>query len=366
MTTNNNSTLQSAELQFDASCPGCHASIEFNPEVGKLKCPYCGFETDIPQPEKEEEQVAQELDFKTAEARENVDWGTNTKNIICQECGAESIYDALQVADSCPYCGSNQVMESSAKNTLAPNGVCTFEVTHRQAGENFQKWVGGKWFMPKEAKLSAKPDAFRGVYLPYWTFDTKTSSRYSAQYGRYRDVKDKEGKVTRETDWFNTMGFYQHFVDDHLVCATTRYKNHMLKQIEPFHMDKNKAYRPEYMSGYLAERYSVGLDDGWEIAQKEISKQLRQKIMNKIKADHQADTVKDLKISTTHDDISYKYLTLPVWMSSFKYDGKVYHFMVNGQTGKVAGETPTSVMRVMIAVAMTILVIAAIWFMLSR
>lgn len=365
MASNEERTMQAAELQFDASCPSCHASIEFNPEVGKLKCPYCGYEADIPAPENEQEQVAQELDFHSAEARGNVDWGTDTKNIICQECGAESIYDALQVADTCPYCGSNQVMESAGKDTLAPNGVCTFEVTHRQAAEHFEKWIGGKWFTPRAAKESAQPDAFQGVYLPYWTFDTKTSSRYSAKYGRYRDTKDKDGNVKRETDWFNCTGLYQQFFDDHLVCATTRYEKGMLKQIEPFHMDKNKAYRPEYMSGYLAERYSVGLDDGWEIAQTEIGQSLRQKITEQIKETYDADTVKELKISTTHDDVTYKYLTLPVWLSSFKYDNKIYSFMVNGQTGKVAGEAPTSKLRVTIAIVIVLLIIAAIWLMLQ-
>ncbi|UZM97883.1 hypothetical protein OL548_23515 [Lysinibacillus sp. MHQ-1] len=38
------------------------------------------------------------------------------------------------------------------KNTLAPNGVCAFEVTDKQAGEHFQKWIKGRWFTPKAAK----------------------------------------------------------------------------------------------------------------------------------------------------------------------------------------------------------------------
>ena len=84
------------------------------------------------------------------------------KTVICKACAAETIYDALRVADSCPYCGSNQVMEASAENTLAPNGVCAFEVTDKQAGEHFQKWIKGRWFTPKAAKINAKPDAFKG------------------------------------------------------------------------------------------------------------------------------------------------------------------------------------------------------------
>ncbi len=75
------------------------------------------------------------------------------KTVICKACAAETIYDALQVADSCPYCGSNQVMEASADNTLAPNGVCTFEVTDKQAGFIFKNGLKEDGLHQKLRKL---------------------------------------------------------------------------------------------------------------------------------------------------------------------------------------------------------------------
>lgn len=124
----------------------------------------------------------------------------------------------------------------------------------------------------------------------------------------------------------------------------------------------NKAYRPEYLSGFGAERYSIGLDEGWNIAQKEIAQELRSKISRKIERDHNADKVRNLKISTTHDDITYKYLTLPIWISSFKFKDKTYNFMVNGQTGKVGGNVPISPIKVTIAVIAVLAVIAMLYF----
>lgn len=353
---------KNASLQFNAECTSCGASIEFNPTAGKLKCPYCDHETDIPLPEDEEERVAQETDFEEAEKTGNFDWGAEKKTIICKSCSAETIYDALQVADSCPYCGSNQVMEASDTNSLAPNGVCVFEVTDKQAGENFQKWIKGKWFMPSEAKRSAKPDSFKGVYVPYWTFDTKTSSRYNAQYGIDRKVKDKDGKERTETDWYNTSGFYQEFIDDHLVSATKRYDRKMMKKVEPFNVLNNKRYRPEYVAGYLSERYSIGLKEGWGQARKEIHDHLHGRISSKIKREHNADRVRNLKFSTTHDDITYKYLMLPIWLSSFTFNNKIYHFMVNGQTGKVGGDVPTSPLRVTIAILAVATLLFILWY----
>ncbi|MFJ8513371.1 hypothetical protein [Lysinibacillus xylanilyticus] len=362
MPTQDAENAKQVKLDFDAECPSCSASIEFNPATGKLTCPYCGYETEIAAPEKQEEKVAQEMDFEMAEKRGNFNWGVEKKTVICKSCAAETIYDALQVADSCPYCGSNQVMEASAENTLAPNGVCAFEITDKQAGENFQSWIKGKWFTPRAAKDSAKPDSFKGVYLPYWTFDTKTSSRYSARYGRHRTVTDKEGNTRTETDWYSTSGFYQEFIDDHLISATTRYDRNMMQKIEPFNLLNNKAYKPEYVSGFLSERYSIGLHDGWSQAKREISNHLNAQITSKIRWEHNADVVSNLHFSTTHDDITYKYLMLPIWLSSFRYKEKIYRFMVNGQTGRVGGDAPISPLRVTIAVILSLIAITIIWY----
>ncbi|WP_370047067.1 hypothetical protein [Lysinibacillus sp. RC79] len=362
MPTQDAENAKQVKLDFDAECPSCSASIEFNPATGKLKCPYCGYENEIAAPEKQEEKVAQEMDFAMAEERGNFNWGVEKKTVICKSCAAETIYDALQVADSCPYCGSNQVMEASAENTLAPNGVCAFEITDKQAGENFQSWIKGKWFTPRAAKDSAKPDSFKGVYLPYWTFDTKTSSRYSARYGRHRTVTDKEGNTRTETDWYSTSGFYQEFIDDHLISATTRYDRNMMRKVEPFNLLNNKAYKPEYVTGFLSERYSIGLQDGWSQAKREISDHLNAQITSKIRWEHNADVVSNVHFSTTHDDITYKYLMLPIWLSSFRYKEKIYRFMVNGQTGRVGGDAPFSPLRVTIAVILSLITIAIIWY----
>lgn len=351
--------IKEASLDFDAECPACSASIEFNPETGTLKCPYCGYEAEIAPPEQEEDRIAQELDFSAAQNRESFEWGVEKKIIICEACAAESIYDALQVADTCPYCGSHQVMEASVENTLAPNGVCQFEVSSKQAGENFHKWIRSRWFTSRAAKRSAKPDRFQGVYLPYWTFDTKTASTYTARYGKHRTVHDSEGKAKTVTDWYSTSGFYQEFIDDHLVSATTRYERKIMDKIEPFYTNNAKAYQPQYVSGFISERYSIGLEDGWKIAQQEIHNHLVSQVEMQVRLQHGADIVSSVQLSTTHDAIKYKYIMLPIWLSSFHFKEKLYRFMVNGQTGKVGGEAPISPLRVTIAV---ILVAIAAYF----
>ena len=131
----------------------------------------------------------------------------------------------------------------------------------------------------------------------------------------------------------------------------------MLSGIEPFDTEKNVVYKPEYMAGFASERYSVGLSDAWKNAQNEIHRELERDIDTKIRREHFADRVTGLHVRTSYHDIKYKYLMLPIWMSTFKYKNKLYHFMVNGQTGKVSGKTPISPIRVAIAIFLGIVAV---------
>lgn len=348
--------------ETDRKCPQCGATMDYDPSTGGLYCPYCDYREEIKVQNEKGEEKAEELDFSKAEFTGNCDWGVAQKTVTCKSCGAVSVYDALEVASECPYCGSNQVMEASDVKTLAPNGVVPFAITDKVASQKFLAWITKKWFAPRAAKMSAKPDSFKGIYLPYWTFDADTSSNYTGEYGIDRKVKRGE-KEEIVTDWHHTRGHLDYFVDDELIAATSNQNQRILSKAEPYDTNNCKAYKPEYLAGFAAERYSIGLKDAWEKAKSFIKSRLESMISSKIISDHKADRTRNISFTTTYSNITYKYVMLPVWLSTYKYDGKIYQFVVNGQSGKVGGEYPISPWRVAIAVAIGIAIVALICYL---
>ncbi|MCQ2082226.1 MAG: hypothetical protein MJZ11_11250 [Lachnospiraceae bacterium] len=346
--------------ETDKKCPACGGTMDFDPATGGLHCPYCDHYEEIKRKDEEEPVTAAELKLEEAEHTANCDWGIATKTVICKSCGAESVYDVNDLSAVCPYCGSNQVMEASDSNTMAPGGVVPFKIDEKEAANRFTSWIKGKFFAPKLAKESAKAKNFKGIYLPYWTFDADTSSTYTGEYGKDRKVKDKEGNVKTVTDWYNTSGQYDHFYDDELVCGTTQHDTGMLRGIEPYNTADNKAYKPEYVAGFGAEKYSVGVKAAWEKAKAAIKLKIRSSVDHKILSDNNADHVRNVRITSEFSNLTYKYLLLPVWLSSYKYKDKVYQFMVNGQTGKVSGRAPVSVIKVILTILVIIGVIVLI------
>lgn len=361
--TNPDAKVVSTMEETDKKCPSCGGVMDFDPATGGLSCPYCGHvEAIVKKPEQPES--AQELNYFEAENVENCNWGVEKKTVLCQACGAESVYDALEISSVCPFCGSNQVMEAADQKTMAPGGVVPFQVTDENASRLFKSWIKKRWFCPKLAKESAKAKHFKGVYLPYWTFDAKTTSEYKADYGKERRVKRGEETET-VVDWYPIKGVYRENFDDELVCATTNHNQSMLNGIEPYRTADNKSYKPEYVAGFAAERYAVGVKEGWEMAKESLHNKLSDNIRGIIKKEKNADRVRNLHFNTRYTDITYKYLLLPVWISSYKYKDKVYQFMVNGQTGKVSGKTPISIPKVIITVVAVIAAAALVMWLSS-
>ena len=100
--TNLDTETVSTMKETDRKCPSCEGVMDFDPATGGLSCPYCGHKETIPV-NKEKPESAEELALKGADKLENCDWGAATKTVICKACGAESVYEALEIAAVCPF-----------------------------------------------------------------------------------------------------------------------------------------------------------------------------------------------------------------------------------------------------------------------
>ena len=69
-------------------------------------------------------------------------------------------------------------------------------------------------------------------------------------------------------------------------------------------------------------------------------------------------------INTQWQDLKFKHILLPIWLAAFRYRGKVYQILVNGQTGEVAGKAPWSWQKISILVASILVAVLLLYFYL--
>ncbi len=347
----------------DIKCPGCGATIKFDPSTSNLVCPFCGTTKEIPQ--LEDGTVIEELDFYTAIQRASVDWGSVKKLIVCANCGGQTLYDVSQISGCCPFCGSTSVMPAAEnEKIMAPGAVIPFSVDKEKAEKCFHDFVKKKRYVPKAVK-ECRLENLTGLYLPFWTFDTDTISSYETLIGF--DFTDSKGNRHHEIQSYK--GVCNQSFDDVVVYATDKVQNSSIAEVKDFDFDKLVPYSPEYLAGIPAERYTVGLNDGWKRARVQITNNLKKQIGEYEKNRARGDTVDKVQLFTNCYNVKFRYLLAPVYLASYKYGNKVYQVAINGQTGAAYCDTPSNrwifILILLIALSVVTLpfIIAIIWFM---
>ncbi len=344
------------QLEHRFPCAQCGASLRFTPGAARLSCEYCGHEQPIPQVDDAARvQVMQSLDLHAALARELLPEDMEETRVVhCDTCGADVQFEDHVHSAECPFCASPVVTDTGTHRHIKPHGLLPFRLSEADAHARMGKWLKGLWFAPGTlAKYARSTGKLNGLYVPYWGFDAATRSRYSGQRGTHYYVtvgRGKNQRRERRTRWQSVSGQVQRQFLDLLVIASTSLPQANARRLEPWTTADLQPYSADYLSGFRAEGYTVGLAEGFETAKHEMEAQIRADVMRDIGGDEQRIT----SLSTTFDDERFKHLLLPVWMAAYRYRGKSYRFIVNGQTGRVQGERPWSLWKIAGAVVLAL------------
>lgn len=348
---------EGGHLEFP--CNGCGATLSFAPGAQALACAHCGHKEEIPQ----SKEGVVEHSFEDYKRAKEKGWGTETKTYDCRGCGAKTTVEASAASFTCPFCASPQVDPTPDQDRLRPESVLPFAVAKNQILERFKAWVSGLWFRPNALKKLATLDAIRGVYIPHWTYDSATHSFWDAQAGyhyyvdeTYRDAQGKtQTRRVQKTRWERVSGTHDAFFDDVLVHASRGVKVGLMSEIYPFDTKTLATYDPRYLAGWAAEDYQREMPDCWPEAKRYMDSRIESAITSKIPGD----THRDLSVRTSFFNRTWKLCLLPVFVASYRYGGKVWPCLVNGQTGEVAGEAPVSWAKVggLVAAILAVLVV---------
>lgn len=353
-------------------CEQCGADLEFHIGQQDLKCPYCGSEKRIdlaPDADIGEQDFHAILD-KVREWRSKSDSHTTAgqSEVRCAGCGANVVFVGSLTSSECPYCGvpiQRDKIHDSPKR-IPVHGVLSFQIEKERARRNLSDWVRSRWFAPTEFLQRGIEGRFNGVYLPFWTYDSMTFSRYwGARGDNYTvTVTDNNNQTRTETHtrWTPVSGSHQRFFDDVLVLATRGMRRDLMDRLEPWPLAKLQPFTQELLAGFLARTYEVELDEGFPIAKQRMDAAIESDIRQRIGGDHQRID----KIQTRYDAITFKHLLLPVWLLAYRYRDRTYQVFVNAVTGEVQGERPYSVWKIMLTVLFVLAVIGVIAYFQSH
>ena len=318
-------------------CSNCAGKLIFNPASQKLECANCG------------------AGFRPEDVSDiNADIHSkyyDTRVYTCSHCGAEVVTSDTESSTFCVYCGNPAIVFSRVSKEYRPDGIIPFKITKQQALDKIRSKFEKNPIVPKEIAGSFKPENMRGIYVPYWVINA------DYQEADWISGTVKRGKSS-ETRYYSRSGevkFKNVPIDGSRIL-----NDDVSLRLEPFYLEDSKEFDEDYLNGFYSNTSDMDFMDLRESASKRCHKLYAEEVVKSIPRNVNSVRIRDsIYWADIQDDPIY--MMFPVWFLTFKYNGKPYTVLVNGQTGKVTGTLPWLKKRVWgIAIATFILVIAFI------
>jgi len=362
---------EAAAVDHRFPCARCGATLAFSPGQQALTCTWCGHVNEIAA----SDAAIEELDPHAVLAGARTSAETVEASVVrCEGCGAETTPPEHATAFDCGYCGFHIVASSRQCTVIRPRSLLPFAIPRDDARAAFRKWLKRLWLAPSAPKRQIHSlEKLVGMYVPHWTYDSRTVTHYTGQRGDAYYVTETytvtvNGKTQtrtrqkRKIRWSYAAGTVHNGFDDLLVVGSRSLPEKHLAALEPWDLEALVPFTESYLAGFRAERYQVDLEEGFERARLMMEPAIDASIRHDIGGDEQRISTKD----TSYHDVTFKHLLLPVWISAYRYRDTVYRFLVNARTGEVRGERPWSAWKIAGAITAGLLAIGVAVFLAMR
>ena len=274
-------------------------------------------------------------------------------------------FEPGRVAQNCEFCGSPALIDYQQINErIPPHGVLPFKIDVARVRDEIRKWWKDQVGAPGRLAKSALVDTVKCLYIPYWTFDAHVHCRWTADAGYYyyedEDYTDSKGNTqtrrVRHTRWEYAQGELEHDFDDEPIPATDNVPMNPLRDVEPFPTQEAVPYDRAFVSGHVVEQYRVVL----MTAAEQVLERMEQRVKKLCAGEIPGDTYQNLEVQSTYSRQTFKHVLVPIWLLTYVYRRKTYQVVVNGYTGKIAGDHPFSIWKVLLAVAILLAVLGGL------
>lgn len=312
-------------------CPNCGGNLKFDIPSQQLACAFCGTHLNPYEVKKEED--AKETEYFEVTV------------FTCPQCGGEILSTDNEAAAFCSFCGASTILSSRISKEKRPAYIIPFQKTKEDCKKAYARKMRRAFFVPGELKNPAFIDGFRGIYMPYWTYQL-------IQKGEI-DLHGK--KVYRKgdyiiTDHYDLNGELEAFYLGYAYDASSSFYDNISEALAPYDAKALMNFTPAFLSGFYADTADVDknvyLEDAMELANQSSFRQIcKEKEFHGYQPDAQGRSL----TAALHTKCKSADNTMyPVWFLSYRNGDRVGYATVNGQTGKVVADMPVDPLRYLI------------------
>jgi len=335
-------------------CPSCGSPTSFKVATGAVTCDYCDWTGDQGQDKRVgRKALATEFTLEALQAAQH-GWGVQRRELNCENCGGNLALDEGSLSSTCPFCASNRVRIREKEDTgLRPTFLIPFAVDRPGLKPYVKEWLSRGWIHPRDLNKADDVEKFAGIYMPFWTFSARLEADWEGEVGHTETYQEWDSDSGRfETQTRTVWKWEKGHVDIHLenwdIAGSTQLSRLLLEKLRPWDFDAFVEFSPDYLPGWQAQTYDCGLLEAWDLGKAA----MREACKGACHQQAGGSKMRNFSMVCDLDDEAWRYVLLPVWVSVYKFGGKTWRVLVNGQTGNVVGQKPVAWWKIWLAICL--------------
>lgn len=300
-------------------CNNCGGNVIYSPEKRKMVCPFCDSE---------------DSESKVTSAGKDM--------TICPNCGGQVQVLEHTAATQCPYCDSYLILDERVEGEYEPKMIIPFQMGKETCKTAIRDKFKKCRFAPIDFLSEVRLNSMQGVYVPYWFYDYDVNYTFQGEGTRVRSWTTGNMQYT-ETSYYDVYRDMDMKFRKIPVDASIGMPDDIMDLMEPFGYNQLEDFKPEYLSGFYAEKYNMKSD----LVESRAKEKMKEGV-DKTAAESYAgyNSVRTINQNSNITDEKINYGLLPIWKYIYRYKDTDYPFYVNGQTGKIVGIAPLSKAKV--------------------
>ena len=207
----------------------------------------------------------------------------------------------------------------------------------------YRNYLRSKRLVPKVFLEENHIEEIKGVYVPFWLYDSTQSFSGSYDCTKVRTWSDSRYFYT-ETSHYDVERAGTESFSYVPVDGSKEMPDDLMESLEPFDHSQMVPFNMGYLAGFLANKYNVDSDQCRPRASERMANSTAADFRNTISG-YSSVHPRSEKCNTV--DINHKYALYPVYILNTTWNGNNYLFAMNGQSGKFIGNLPFSLWRAM-------------------
>jgi ribosomal protein L37AE/L43A len=337
----NNNDIEAVSTE-STKCPNCASNLLFDAEHGACLCRNCGSVFD---PESLNKVAS--FDFggfeKAYDGTVEVSKEDEARiELVCDSCGAQIVTDKNTSSTFCAFCGSPAIVTKRLTRQFKPDYIIPFKFDKARAVSIFEEYCAGIEHLPKDFNVKTITEKMTGIYVPAWIIssDVEVDLKGFGYTGKSADDVHERNY----TDSSNSLrrliyGRVNFRLKDVPFDGEKNIPDRLMAAAEPFDFTELVSFKAEYLQGFFAQKYDELPIDMTDVIYKRLDR-YSLSVCGLVDFGFDSFIPEAAGSITKYRNLDIKYALLPVWFLNIEYNGRRYHYIVNGQTGKVSGEFP--------------------------